>query len=82
LFFFELFLTGVLLDFRMLAKSAEEGKKLAHPELEHLMALFNTYPPDVNSSHDPVFEATTRQDLTYSGWYYEERERGSPCTVR
>jgi hypothetical protein len=33
----------------MLAKSVEEGKKLTPPDVEHLMALFGTYPRNVES---------------------------------
>ncbi|KAK0629148.1 RmlC-like cupin domain-containing protein [Bombardia bombarda] len=35
--------------FRMLAKATEEGKKLAPADTQHLMALFGTFPPGVDS---------------------------------
>ncbi|KAL2255966.1 hypothetical protein VTK26DRAFT_2409 [Humicola hyalothermophila] len=35
--------------FRMLSKAAEEGKQFDPSEVQHLMALFGTYPPDVPS---------------------------------
>ncbi|KAK4111367.1 RmlC-like cupin [Canariomyces notabilis] len=35
--------------FRMLAKASEGGKQLAPGEVRHLMALFGTFPPDVES---------------------------------
>ena len=38
-----------ILDFRMLAKAGKEGKMLSKKEIEHLMALFGTFPPDVES---------------------------------
>lgn len=37
------------IDFRMLAKATEGEKKLAPAETQHLMALFGTFPPDVES---------------------------------
>ena len=36
-------------DFRMLAKATETGKTLTKGDVEHLMALFGTFPPDVES---------------------------------
>jgi len=36
-------------DFRMLAKATEAGKTLTKGDVEHLMALFGTFPPDVES---------------------------------
>ncbi|OHE94262.1 hypothetical protein CORC01_10422 [Colletotrichum orchidophilum] len=36
-------------DFRMMAKGGTEGKKLTKDETQHLMALFGTFPPDVES---------------------------------
>ena len=38
-----------LADFRMLAKATEAGKQLDPGEVKHLMALFGTFPPDVES---------------------------------
>ncbi|KAK4219981.1 auxin-binding protein ABP20 [Rhypophila decipiens] len=35
--------------FRMLAKATEGDKKLAPEQTQHLMALFGTFPPDVES---------------------------------
>ncbi|KAK0739146.1 hypothetical protein B0T21DRAFT_362049 [Apiosordaria backusii] len=35
--------------FRMLAKATGEGRKLGKEETGHLMALFGTFPPDVES---------------------------------
>ncbi|KAK4235474.1 hypothetical protein C8A03DRAFT_36666 [Achaetomium macrosporum] len=35
--------------FRMLAKAAEAGKPLTPEDVQHLMALFGTFPPDVGS---------------------------------
>ncbi|KXX83414.1 Auxin-binding protein ABP20 [Madurella mycetomatis] len=37
------------LDFRMLAKATESGKQLDAGQVQHLMALFGTFPPDVES---------------------------------
>jgi hypothetical protein len=37
------------LDFRMLAKATEAGKTLTPNDVEHLMALFGTFPPNVES---------------------------------
>ncbi|EXF82023.1 hypothetical protein CaCOL14_000145 [Colletotrichum acutatum] len=49
----EFFMTstpGYYMDyFRMMAKGVEEGKKLSRDETQHLMALFGTFPPDVES---------------------------------
>ncbi|KAJ9151359.1 Cupin [Pleurostoma richardsiae] len=49
----ELFMTatpGYYIDyFRMLAKGTEGGKKLTSEDTQHLMALFGTFPPDVES---------------------------------
>lgn len=36
-------------DFRMLAKATDAGKQLDPGEVRHLMALFGTFPPDVES---------------------------------
>ncbi|KAK4154374.1 hypothetical protein C8A00DRAFT_42883 [Chaetomidium leptoderma] len=36
-------------DFRMLAKATDSGKQLAPTDVEHLMALFGTFPPNVES---------------------------------
>ena len=33
----------------MLAKAAQAGKPLAPGDAQHLMALFGTFPPDVES---------------------------------
>lgn len=41
-------LTGRL-DFRMVAKAAEDGKQLDKSSVLHLMALFGTFPPEVPS---------------------------------
>lgn len=38
-----------IIDFRMLAKAGKEGKMLNQDEIEHIMALFGTFPPDVES---------------------------------
>ncbi|KAK4201096.1 RmlC-like cupin domain-containing protein [Triangularia verruculosa] len=35
--------------FRMLAKATEEGKMLGKEEVGHLMSLFGTFPPEVDS---------------------------------
>ncbi|EAA29579.1 RmlC-like cupin [Neurospora crassa] len=35
--------------FRMLSKAGTEGKMLSKEEIEHLMALFGTFPPDIES---------------------------------
>ncbi|KAH6640504.1 RmlC-like cupin domain-containing protein [Chaetomium tenue] len=35
--------------FRMLGKAAEAGKQLTSADVEHLMALFGTFPPNVAS---------------------------------
>ncbi|KAF4820852.1 hypothetical protein CGCSCA4_v009033 [Colletotrichum siamense] len=49
----EFFMTstpGYYMDyFRMMGKSIEEGKKLSRENTAHLMALFGTFPPDVES---------------------------------
>lgn len=37
------------IDFRMLGKAAEAGKQLTSGDVEHLMALFGTFPPNVAS---------------------------------
>jgi hypothetical protein len=39
----------VLIDFRMLGTVVAEGKKLTPAETQHLMAMFGTFPPDVES---------------------------------
>ena len=36
-------------DFRMLAKATQAGKPLAPGDAQHLMALFGTFPPGVES---------------------------------
>ena len=36
-------------DFRMLAKATEAGKQLTLNDVEHLMALFGTFPQSVES---------------------------------
>jgi hypothetical protein len=36
-------------DFRILAKGAKDGNKLSKEDTEHLMSLFGTFPPDVES---------------------------------
>lgn len=38
-----------MIDFRMLSKAGTEGKMLSKEEIEHLMALFGTFPPDIES---------------------------------
>ncbi|KAK0640928.1 RmlC-like cupin domain-containing protein [Cercophora newfieldiana] len=35
--------------FRMLAKATEEGRQLTSSDTQHLMALFGTFPPEVES---------------------------------
>ncbi|KAK2771619.1 cupin 2 conserved barrel domain protein [Colletotrichum kahawae] len=49
----EFFMTstpGYYMDyFRMMGKSVEEGKKLTREDTAHLMALFGTFPPGVES---------------------------------
>lgn len=42
-----------MIDFRMLSKAGTEGKMLSKEEIEHLMALFGTFPPDNES--EPFF---------------------------
>ena len=37
------------LDFRMLAKVTEAGKPLTMDDVRHMMALFGTFPPEVDS---------------------------------
>ncbi|KAL0941881.1 uncharacterized protein CTRU02_204644 [Colletotrichum truncatum] len=37
------------IDFRMMGKMVEEGKKLTREDTQHLMSLFGTFPPDVES---------------------------------
>ncbi|OLN85282.1 hypothetical protein CCHL11_04355 [Colletotrichum chlorophyti] len=44
----ELFMTSTP-DFRMMGKMAQEGKKWSKEDTEHVMALFGTFPPDVES---------------------------------
>nr|XP_036587103.1 cupin [Colletotrichum truncatum]KAF6797834.1 cupin [Colletotrichum truncatum] len=49
----EFFMTstpGYYMDyFRMMGKMVEEGKKLTREDTQHLMSLFGTFPPDVES---------------------------------
>ncbi|TQN63969.1 hypothetical protein CSHISOI_11452 [Colletotrichum shisoi] len=49
----EFFMTstpGYYMDyFRTMGKTVAEGKKLSREETQHLMALFGTFPPDVES---------------------------------
>ncbi|WQF83942.1 Putative rmlC-like cupin domain superfamily, rmlC-like jelly roll protein [Colletotrichum destructivum] len=49
----EFFMTstpGYYMDyFRTMSKTVAEGKKLSREETQHLMALFGTFPPDVES---------------------------------
>jgi len=49
----EFFMTstpGYYMDyFRTMSKIVDEGKKLSRDEVQHLMALFGTFPPDVES---------------------------------
>ncbi|KZL64333.1 cupin 2 conserved barrel domain protein [Colletotrichum incanum] len=44
----EFFMTSTP-DFRTMSKTVAEGKKLSREDTHHLMSLFGTFPPDVES---------------------------------